>query len=452
MHLDLIKGILNSNLSNKGKIAKIERMVERAEIIENMAIEIAYKKGRRPTIDDHLKATKEFLKKEKVKIEGLDKRELKQSLNDGIAWLKKFINQSDGWRIESDFTPCIVREKPSGDIRPIDMFLVSPWEISMTVLVLVDWILFFDHDDKESLELIEKGNAYLRKIQSYFGNGALGDSVWIKGMRGTNNSKRMSAGNNFETCIAVCAWILSSSCLSSDFPVYKDSIEKSIRYLKRIWNKKDGGWGFKSGWKSDIKCTSFSFMVLVTLKARFQQTFSLGEEEFKIMVHRSLEWILERQDQYGSWEYYTKSRDNSIFGAFYAIEALNSAKNELLVIANSDEFKELKYRIDVALAKALRWYESSYKLVRKGSEEGWCWENHVKSSGIENTAASLTILLDSEWLGDKSHLMEKTVDWILRHRHPDNSWGVDTPLVLMCLMRVLEPNVRLYNKVMMKEA
>jgi hypothetical protein len=440
---DIIKGLLNSRLRPNEKLKKIEEIVERAGAIETMAVEYASQEGRKPTSDDRLKAIKQFAERKNIKLGGINKEQLALCFNESIQWLKKTIQQNGVWETNGDVGPYIVEEKPLENIRPLSMLFVAPWEISMTILTLGDWIKYFSPKDNEALDLIEKGKAFLRKNQLFLSNGALGDSLWIRRMHFRDVK---AAGNTLETSMAIFALGLPYGRSSFD---YASSIREGVNYLINNWNKKDGGWGFKKGWKSDIKSTAISLMTIRTSIIRNQlpeEEFS--EEKLKLCTRGGLEWILKNQNEDGSWRYDSTSRDSAVFGSFYAIEALALEKCFLKAWKNQKGLENLgvlEKRIDFALWKALRWYEQSQKFIKAGDKEGWGWENHLEHSDVENTAASLTILLDTGWMSETSASVERTLDWLIKKKHSDNFWHVNTPLVLKGLIKVLKPEARLYN-------
>jgi hypothetical protein len=452
MYLDLIKSVLKSRLSYQRKIDEITKIIDIIEEVEILAAGFSSAAGRKPISEDRLKAIRQYAKNKDIDLKGLDQKYLSQNLTDGINWLKGIISQDGKWVIKKNFKPFIVQDAPpTNRARPLKMCFVSPWEISMTVLVLLDWISFFGSNNDETIDLVKKGNALLAKIQSFFCDGSLGDTLWARKKNNENISSSKLEGNTLETCISIFSWIQSYLYLSkynnqNEILIYKEFITRGIDYLKNNWNE-DGGWGFKNGWESDIKSTAFSIMVMIVFITNSKNlSVQIGDESTEF-IFKGLKWIINKQSpKDGSWEYsIEKNRDTAIFCEFYAIQALNMVMNNLYLM--DKRIQELQKEINASLYKALTWYESAYKLIKDGDNRDWCWENHVKSSGVENTAAGLIVLLDSKWIDENSHLTEKTVSWLLKKKEQNHFWGVDTPLVLMCLMRIVDPKVRYYNKI-----
>ena len=212
----------------------------------------------------------------------------------------------------------------------------------------------------------------------------------------------------------------------------------------RSRNKTDGGWGFKPGYRSDVKCTAMAVMAL--LMARRHSLESPDQ-----MVHDGLQFLLDNQKEDGSWPTVRHSRDSAVFSSFYAIETFLVEKylyySASLHAAAQCPHDPQREQLEGALNKALTWYQFSTRFLPRGDQQGWGWEDHVKSSGVENTACALIVLLDTGWMRDDAPLIQRTLDWLLKHRHPENLWGAQTPLILMGIMRIVEPTTRLDTKI-----
>ncbi|MGD2127064.1 MAG: prenyltransferase/squalene oxidase repeat-containing protein [Desulfobacteraceae bacterium] len=438
MYHDIIRSILNSDLNQREKLDKIEEIVDRVERIERLALEYASEEGRNPTWDDRLMAIEVFEEEEDIVTIDIDQTRLEDLLASGIEWLKQILKKNNAWDTGKGFQPFVCSTKPDYAERPLEMLYLAPWEISMTIFAFQDWVKHFSPNDDEALGLIEKGRAYLREVQRFFKNGGLGDSIWFRGMR---SSTRTPATNALETAMSISAWSYMTDPGRSD---YSDAVEEAVTYLERTWNKKDGGWGFKKGWKSDVKSTSLALMTLAGQADRAK-----GDKRFGAMLDRALEWLLVNQNpEDGTWARDKRSKDNALFGSYFAIEALTMESYFLTVLRDERKKKHLrkyKERIDLALSRALRWYEASQQYMKGTDFEGWGWQDEIEGSDVENTAAGIIVLLDAGWLDESSSLMENTLYWLFRQKDPDQFWRAETPLVLMSFIRFLKHEARLFK-------
>jgi hypothetical protein len=438
MYHDIIRSILNSDLSQRQKLDKITEIVERVERVEMLALEYASEDGREPTWNDRMMAIDVIEKEEDIRTVDIDPERLEALLSSGIEWLKQILSKNRAWEAGKGFEPFVCAKKPDYSDRPLEMLYLAPWDVSMTIFAFRDWVENFAQNDDEALEWIEKGAAYLRKMQRSLENGGLGDSIWFRGLRA---SKKHPGTNALETALGITAWLSAQELLRTD---YSDAIGEAVTYLARSWNKSDGGWGFKKGWTSDVKCTSLALMALAGQSPRTGAVDSSVD-----MLDRALEWLFANQNpENGEWTRDRRSKDNTLFGSYFAIEALTMERYFLNILPKGRDREHLRQyneKIELALSRALRWYESSQKYMKRPDFEGWGWENQIEDSDVENTAAGIIVLLDADWLDENSPLMENTMYWLLRQKRPDDFWGVQTPIVLMSFVNFLKPDARLFK-------
>lgn len=451
MYIELIKGILNSKVSDSIKLDKISKAVLRAEEIENLAIEFAKRDighiavGQVEPLWEHRLEAIEVLKaKERKPGSDLDNDELISHMNGAMEFLKGTIVENGSWEFKGPLNSFIHMERPTGPSRPVSMLCVAPWDVGLCVSTLNDWLGYIGHDgketvDREALDLLRKGNLYLQKVQLSLGNGGLGDSFRIAG---TRSGGPEATGNTLETSIAIACWLQSSPSLKESF---YEPVSRGIDYLER-YRKRNGGWGFKPSMESDVKSTSMAVMAImlsIISKMRLEPGDSRIEELWKSAIG-GLNWLLKKQNKEdGSWKYKHKSRDDLTSGSFYAIEAMTLARFFLGQLKPG--LKSLYDRIDSARSKALRWYETSYRFIG-GERDGWGWWEYDESSAVQNTAASLIVLLDTEWLNETSPLARQTMKWLIDTKDADSWWQLDTPLVIKAAVRMLHPPSRLREK------
>ncbi|MHC1724763.1 MAG: prenyltransferase/squalene oxidase repeat-containing protein [Syntrophobacteraceae bacterium] len=454
MYIDVIKGILNSDIDVQDKLDKISIVVRKAEEIENLAIEFAREQADdldmariEPSWEHRLKAINILNKSGHRETSVLNRKELVLCLEGAVGFLKKIIVENGSWEIRSPFRPYIQKEKPTEALRPLHMLFVAPWEIGLCISALYDWVQFVQPEDRLALNLISDGSKYLQQVQLSLGNGGLGDSFWIEEIQPCSAD---IGGNTLETSVSLLVWTMHGS---ADLPKgLSHAIEKALGYLMGSWND-DGGWGFKPFCKSDIKSTSIVVMVILAMLKRLEFPPSRRTDLCRL-AGAGMRWILNDQNQDGSWSYDYTSRDSRTSGSFYAIEAMALSKFYLednqkadgsLLGKESEDKSELRRAIDTAYWKSLKWYETSYKLM-SGEKGGWCWWEHDPSSAAENTAASLVVLLDTEWLDETSPLAEQAMKWLMNARDTDYWWEVSTPMVIKAAIRMLHKPSRLRQK------
>ena len=439
MVFDVIRGILNSPLSEDAKLRRIAKIVDKFDAIGMQAVEDAVDSGIEPTWEDRINLLKQAaIKQSEERSDGLQD-DIIDSVEHGIAWLKRRIMENQYWDVPEVFEPIQVKEEPEELTRPLEMLNYAPWEISMTILVLADWLNHWRKNDQEAMEVIEKGKAYLRHIQNGLGEGGLGDSLWLEEIPSRDD---ISLANVPETAISISAFNASAGGLTRD---YTGAADEAISYLIACRDKDDGAWGFKKGLSSDLKCTAIALMSLMATRIR-RKIASLSDYELDEILYKGLKWLLGQQEN-GDWSYHPRaSRDNVVFGSFYAIELL--AQVRIFVNIMSDRFNleglaKLEKELQSAFWHSLRQYEVSQKLITDEEHEGWGWGSEIGSLSVENTAAALIVLLDAEWLDATSPMLERASEWLLQKMDMESFWGVDTPLVIMAFIRMIQDTARL---------
>lgn len=449
MYIDVIKGILNSDIDVQNKLDKISTVVRKVEEIENLAMQLAAEQARshdvtkiEPTWEHRLKAINSMRKSEPEETSVLNRKDLLSCLEGAVGFLKTVILEKGAWEIKNPFRPYVQKKKPSEALRPLSMLSVAPWEIGMCVSALHDWTRVVQPEDKEALKIIDNGCNYLRKVQRSFGNGGLGDSFWIEELQPGHNDVR---GNALETSISLSLWtILNLEDIS-------DAVERGLAFLASCRNN-DGGWGFKPSCESDIKSTSIIVMVLLAVLKGCKLEDSRRVDLSKL-ARAGMEWILKHQNPDGSWSYEYTGRDCRTSGSFYAIEAIALSKFYFETDQSADDSlfggahkrDALRKALDSKYWRSLRWYETSYRLMG-GDRGGWGWWEHDPSSAVENTAAGLIVLLDTEWLDETSALAGQAMKWLLDARDQEYWWQVNTPLVIKAMIRMLHRPSRLRQK------
>jgi hypothetical protein len=283
MIFDVIRGIINSSLTLEEKLDRIIGVVEKAEAFEMMAVESAAQFGRKPTWRDRAEL---LAREERRRPDKLSREDLVSNTEDGINWLKRNIKERKYFEIEGEFKPYIAKHEPPVDDRPIEMLGFAPWEVSLTILTLGDWVNHCSQNDTEAIESIERGKAYLREIQVLLREGGLGDSFWFNEMP---VGEKEYPGNVLETAVSISPLNLSTRGLTSD---YTESVEEAIAYLMSCRNE-HGAWGFKKGWKSDLKCTAITMMALMATRLRRKISF-LSDDELDEVIYKGLEGLLRR--------------------------------------------------------------------------------------------------------------------------------------------------------------
>lgn len=460
MYLDVIKGLLNSNLGNKEKLDKITKIVDLAEQIENRAVGFAKERNKaftfdervEPTWEDRLRAMQQLTEEGRLAVSDLDLERLRLSLHEAVDFLKRFILQSGAWRVKEPFTPCLPDKQPLAATRPLNMLSSAPWDIAFCISALTDWIAHVQPDDRQACDLILAGSRYLGACQLALGNGGVGDSFWVDGMENDDPGTR---GNILETSFAVCTWLLQGQTEVDDELVR--FVRDGVRYVDSCRND-DGGWGLRPRWNSDVKSTSMATVIFLILMMR-PGVFSPKVAQYWKQAYAGLTWLCGHQNADGSWPYEHTSRDSLTSCSFYAIEAMTLAGfflddialiPEVAAAMDAQEREGLRNAVDAAHWRALRWYEASCKLIKgkksTGGKDSWGWWEDNPSSSVQNTAASLLVLLDTGWMDETSSLAQQAMRCLLRTKSHSKWWGVDTPAVIKATIRMLYPESRLRGK------
>lgn len=419
--------IIQQILSIKGKTEQekldmIEKIVDRYAKIDEYARESAEKKGRQITLKDRHLAAKRLATEIGVSI---DKREdeIRDILEDSVYYILKDQNPSGGWgRTQLERVPARIHNNiPRSHSGPI----TSPW---VTVMAMNTLQLLYAHFRKmtEVMNAIERGIKQL--IESQNDDGSWND---------VDPSICDSPKNIIQTGMAICGLVFSTSDGKIDC---RQNIYKGIEYLTQTQSPSTGGWSSlpeNPNDKADSKATSMAIISFL-LSSKFPGISIPLEDN---MSQRGVQWLIGHQKNEGDWGY-TRSKDSFLFGAYYAIEALEIYS----ALSPKRTFKESGFEKKVARAhrRALNWYIISNRLVQLKDRYGWAWVNGDTAGEIANTAAAVIVLLDCAEQ-DFHFVIRKGIEYLLEQKDQATLWGGDTTIVLMALIRYLYPETRLHS-------
>jgi squalene cyclase len=269
-----------------------------------------------------------------------------------------------------------------------------PWDTAVAILAINDWGKFIQEQDTRSL--VKRGLEWLIINQKKDG-----------GWGGLLGSDSESPSNAIETGAAL--WIF---CLASPQDFEKREVTKNgLEFLTRLQHR-HGGYALQPGLRADTKSTAISTALNHCYEKNLER------------IPSSVSWLLENQTSEGNWTW-SRDRYGQINATFYAIEALR------IHYLQWEDSKVLE-----PIERAVNWYEAAAHLVVEEEKVGWAWE------GAENTAAAVIALLDSGE-PDSSSIIERGIEWLIAQHDPRDFWGYETPLVLLALIRYLEPKSRI---------
>jgi prenyltransferase beta subunit len=318
-----------------------------------------------------------------------DRQSVKAILHEGIHWLIKNRREDRGWGWGGE-----ERGLASGS-EDASM----PWDTAMTTIALSechehrDRFKRFDFDDEKMKEMVTGGRQWL--ISNQGSDGGWGGLV-------------TADSNAIETGISL--FVLLPRENSDE----KRAVSEGIDFLAGL-RSKDGGVSLRKGVQSDVKSTALSVFINTSCQTPPEQ------------IQSSVDWLLKHQESAGNWKWDPRSVGN-IDATFYSAAALRLRYQAAR-----------RFKVHQAIQRAIHWYKDEAGFVRIREKVGWAWRD------VENTAAAVTFLLDSDE-PEFSIDIEKGVEWLIDQRDPENCWEADTPIVLLALIRYLMPETRLSQR------
>jgi hypothetical protein len=423
MDYRIIKQVLGiEEKTAQEKLIMIEKIADRYAKIDEYARELAENKGRQITIEDRHLAAKRLAAEIGVRI---DKREdeIRDILEDSVYYILKDQNPSGGWgRTQLERVPARVHNNiPRSHSGP----MTSPW---MTVMAINTLQLLYTHFRKmpEILKAIERGIKQLIESQNF-------DGSW----NDVDPSICDSPKNVIQTGMAICSLVLGAFDVKIDC---RENIYKGLEYLAQTQSSSTGGWSSlpeEPNNKADSKATSMA-IISSLLSSKFSGISIPLEDN---MAQRGVQWLIRNQKNEGDWGY-VRTKDSFLFGAYYAIEALEI----YMALSPKKSFKgsEFEKKIRRAFRRAMNWYIISNRLVQLKERYCWAWVNGDTAGEIANTAGAVIVLLDCAEK-DFQFVIRKGIDYLLEQKDPATFWGGDTTIVLMALIRYLYPESRLHS-------
>jgi hypothetical protein len=424
MDYRIIKQVLNiEEKSVEEKLGMIEKIADRFAAIDNYARELAEDEGRQVTIEDRYEAAQRVADEFGISLEKRE-AEIKNMLQAGADYVMADQAAGGGWgrRRMYRIPPRIQGRIPENHEGPVP----SPWVTCVAVSTL-HLIYMFYHQLPEIEEAIHKGLNWLIATQN-------SDGSW----NDVDPQICASPKNVIQTGMAISGLAVGAQILQTDD--LRESIRQGLLYLAQSQNPASGGWASipeDPESPTDSKATSMAVMSCLfsskVLGIDFPQDDRLARE--------GIVWLIENQLDEGDWGY-TRTPDSFLFGAYYGIEALEFYR--MLYQNSLSTDPQFHQAISRTHRRAINWYIISNQLVRIQEKYGWAWVNGDRTGEIANTASAITVLLDCAE-DDFSFVIRKGIDYLLAQRDPDTFWEGDTALVLMSLIRYINPDSRIHN-------
>jgi hypothetical protein len=175
----------------------------------------------------------------------------------------------------------------------------------------------------------------------------------------------------------------------------------------------DGGTAVTQGAVSDPKSTAVAVIIGTAVG---------GDRDW---IREGVDWLLSAQKNEGDWP---RGNLGAINATFYVISALFS---HLLRSGDS--------AVVPAIKKAIYWYKCQSGFVLSNGKVGWAWP------GVEETSAAISVLLSTTDSIESADI-QKGLEWLLAKCNTNGKWGADTPIATMALIRCVDPETNLSNK------
>jgi squalene cyclase len=424
MDYRIIKQVLNiEDKSSEEKLAMIEKITDRFAAIDKYARELAEDRGRQVTIEDRYQAARRVADEIGISLKKRE-AEIKNLLQAGADHIIADQTASGGWgRRRMTRVPHRIQDLiPKDHEGPVP----SAW-VTCVALSTLQSVYNFYHQLPEIEEAIRKGLNWL--IDSQNPNGSWND---------VDPKICDSPINIIQTGMAISGLVTGVQSLQTD--ALQESIRKGLHYLSEAQNRASGGWASMPEIpesETDSKATSMA--VISCLLA--SKVLGINFPQDDRFAREGVKWLIENQLDEGDWGYAT-TPDSFLFGAYYGIEAL-----EFYRMLNQEGLStdpQFHQALTRAHRKAINWYITSNQLVRVEEKYGWAWVNGDRTGEIANTASAITVLLDCAE-DDFSFVIRKGIDYLLAQRYPNIFWEGDTALVLMSLVRYINPDSRIHN-------
>ena len=436
MSYDAIRSvIMDTRLRSKAKVSEISRMLDRLDelesVVEGLAIDLA-KKGKNP-----LEIMQEIAIRKGVDIKGVDRAKVQRIITEGVNWLRNTRNEDGGWgRWEQEMYPHRIRKivmKKNNGRWPKE--LSTPWETAFAMLNFAQWRRNFE-TNKDALSDEEKsGLQWLQQNQNDDG----GWGELSKGEYGSLQSGALHSGISIFPFVEGSGLIINNEFIEGD-----DVVRKGLNFFLEAQNKRDGGWPLYKRGRSETKSTAIVSTILSILKPSLNQldqdkTNLALEQRCKTAGEQAVEWLIKKQHK-KSWLWesdFKPSPSNVISPTFFAMYALQMFS--LSMSAGDSRSTEI--------AKAIRMARRAYKASGDLSSEDktWYWKSGKIITATENTAAAVNVLLQCGEK-DNSFVIEKGIEWLIKHKHEKEFWGNDTDIVLYCLFTFLIPEMRMVKQ------
>lgn len=339
-------------------------------------------------------AAEEFASSLGLKGSPPDPSRVKSAIQVGINWLMQNQHKDGGWGWVEEKRLSPIAWKKLGEKGESNGNFSLPWDTAVATLAIHDWGIHFKEQNTQAL--VKTGCEWLIKNQNLDG-----------GWGGRLGVDPESSSNAIETGAAL--WLL---CFTNPH-VFEDSAttRRGLEFLARL-QCENGGYSLQSGLEPDAKSTAIATAI----------GHCYGQNPK--CISRGISWLLEKQEPAGNW-IWPRVPYSQIDATFYAIEALRIYHLRLEASEVLDPMR-----------KAVAWYKDEAHLVIQDQKVGWAWDN------AENTAAAIIARLDSGE-PNSSPSIERGIEWLIARYDSPVFWGFETPLVLLALIRYLEPKARL---------